>query len=80
MPVCGCLQGKLLSDWDFGPVSTKALPPRVVDPAFLAKGKKDDFVTYVENPFQRLPKPEAARKIAALRNQRHALEEQRQER
>ena len=49
-----------------------SLPPRVVDLGLLKDIKQVDFVTYIPNPHFRRDKPrgEAARLIAALRNQR----------
>ena len=64
-----CIQGRLLSDWDLH-LGKKGLSPRTVSAEFLSSGKTVDFVTYVENPYKHLPKPEANRKIAALRNTR----------
>ena len=62
----------MLSDWDQRRMGRVNWVPRVIDTSALQGAKQVDFVTYIPNPhFRRGRKRgEAAKLIAALRNQR----------
>jgi hypothetical protein len=68
---CG-MQGRPVSSFEPAQIMSAGLPPRLVNPASLVNLKQVDFVGYAVNPEAKrhLPRGEASRRVAALRNHR----------